>query len=96
MSRFTTCPGENCRHKVKIVEFEGGSDLVNFCCHPCFQYTWSQMFTAEDEPKTPELLHSEQCLSRQMARVNEPVEVGDFRLATPSQVPGRQGGQEVP
>jgi hypothetical protein len=94
VTRYTRCPGEACEAKVKIIEIVPEPE-VNFCCAPCFQYTWAQISGA-NEPRTH---HSDECHWRQLARVSEPVVEGDFKIHTPKTVPpsrlGGNGGQAV-
>jgi hypothetical protein len=94
VSRYAPCPGEDCQGKVKVIETEAGPE-VNFCCVPCFQYSWAQISGANE----PRVRHSDQCHWRQLDRVAEPVVEGDFRIHTPKTAPpsrlGGQGGSTV-
>lgn len=96
MTRYTTCPGEDCQAKVKIIEVVPEPE-VNFCCIPCFQYTWGEI-TGAGEHRLPHV-HSDQCHWRQLDRISEPVITGDFKIHTPKIVPpsrlGGNGGQAV-
>lgn len=83
--RFTECPGEDCQSKVKIHVVEDGTEEINFCCVPCFQYTWANM--VDTEHRMPHE-HSDQCAWRQLSRVHEPVCDGEFKIHVPKVIPG--------
>jgi hypothetical protein len=95
VTRYAICPGEDCQAKVEVHELPDGVEECNFCCVPCFQYTWAQISGANE----PRVRHSDQCHGRQLARISEPVTEGDFRISTPKIVPhsrlGGQGGSTV-
>lgn len=99
MSRYAHCPGEDCTAKVKIMEVDEdrNSEEINFCCVPCFQYTWGEI-TGAGEHRLPHV-HSDQCAWRQLDRIGEPVVTGDFKIHTPKIVPpsrlGGNGGQAL-
>ena len=90
MDRFANCPGKDCQGKVKIWP----GDEVNFCCAPCWDFTWANM---QGQDVVHE--HSDQCAWRQLARVAEPVVEGEFKIHTPKQAPpsrlGGTGGPKV-
>ena len=95
MSRFANCPGEDCKSKVKIWPAEGMEE-INFCCVPCFQYTWARLVDVDMEHWVPHE-HSGQCRIRQMSRINEPVVEGEYRIHTPKITPpSRLGGNGGP
>lgn len=93
MARFANCPGEDCKSKVKITgDLPDGVEEINFCCVPCFQYTWAQIIDIPDVPHE----HSDQCAWRQLSRIHEPVFEGEYRIHTPKVIPGGRSGPDMP
>lgn len=93
MSRYAKCPGLECQAKVKIIDLVPEPE-VNFCCIPCWEFTWSSAYS-EDDSVGPVRGHSSGCWDRQAARVDEPVVEGEFKVHTPSMKnmpPSRLGG----
>lgn len=91
MSEYAKCPGEGCAAKVRIKE----ENTLDFCCVPCFQYTWKMMFSEDDEPNPSVRGHSGECWDRQAARLDEPVVEGDFTVRFHLKAPAGRDGEAV-
>lgn len=98
--RYANCPGESCVAKVKVIEVVPEPE-INFCCLPCFEYTWHHMFSEDGGAADLAAArgHSGQCWDRQADRFDEPVVEGDFKIHSPRSAPpsrlGGNGGQAV-
>lgn len=84
MTRFTTCPGEGCDSKVVAHDLDNNTAGVNFCCVPCWSYTWAFMSDESFDP-TATWDHSQQCVRRQAVRADVEVEeIDGVRVMGPS------------